>query len=320
MKYRPLGKYGLKLSAVGLGSHLTIGQRLDLSESRRMVSMAYEAGVNFFDTANVYGQGRAEEALGHCLADLPRSDVVVVSKVYWPVGPGPNARGLSAKHIREQCEASLRRLRMEYLDIYLCHRPDPETPLEETARAMEDLARAGKILYWGVSEWSGDLIAEADSVCSQIGARPIACSQPRYSLLYRKPESLLFPMTERLGVGNVVFEALAHGILTGKHPPGRPPMEGTRVGDPELNRDLMTPLYSTDANKLRAQQLKRVAADVGQSATSLALAWCLRHSAVTSVILGCSRPEQLQENVAAVDVLLDDCVIDTLDSIFAHPA
>ncbi len=171
MKYRPLGKYGLKLSAVGLGSHLTIGQRLDLSESRRMVSMACNRSQLFRYGQRVWpGQGRGGARTLPCRSTSVRRggrEQGLLASRSWP-----QRRGLSAKHIREQCEASLRRLRMEYLDIYLCHRPDPETPLEETARAMEDLARAGKILYWGVSEWSGDLIAEADSVCSQIGARP----------------------------------------------------------------------------------------------------------------------------------------------------
>ena len=199
MEYRQLGKWGINVSALGLGSYLTIGMTCDDDTSRQMVRAAYEAGINYFDTANAYNKGQAEHVLGKCLAEFPRSDLVVLTKVFAPMGDGPNDRGLSAKHIREQCDASLKRLGMDYIDVYMCHRPHPPTPLEETIRAMEDLARAGKILYWSASEWPAALILRANALARELGARPIAVSQPRYNLLYRYPEELLYPTNPRGG-------------------------------------------------------------------------------------------------------------------------
>ena len=172
MKYRQLGKWGSRLSVLGLGSYLTIGYKVDEETSRRMVRMAYDHGINFIDTANAYNRGGAETTLGRCLSEFPRSSLFVLTKVWAPMGDGPNDRGLSAKHIREQCDASLRRLHVDYVDLYMCHRPDPATPLEETIRAMEDLCGAGKILYWGVSEWPARQLVEANHICREIGARP----------------------------------------------------------------------------------------------------------------------------------------------------
>jgi len=222
MEYRQMGKWGVRLSSLGLGSYLTIGFKVDEKTSRALVRTAYDAGVNFFDTANAYNRGEAEKVLGKCLREFPRSSYVLATKVWAPMGPGPNDRGLSAKHVFEQCHASLRRLGMDYIDIYFCHRPDPSTPLEETVRAMEDLARQGKILYWGISEWPPTLILRAQQVARELGARPISVSQPRYNLLYRYPERDLFPLTREEGIGNVTFSPLAHGMLTGKYLPPRP--------------------------------------------------------------------------------------------------
>ena len=179
MQYRQLGQWGLRLSTVGLGSYLTIGMHVDDEESKRCVDKAIELGINWFDTANGYNHGRAEEVLGDCLADYPRDSFVLTTKVWAPMGEGPNDRGLSAKHVREQCQASLRRLKMDYIDLYLCHRPDPDTPLEETIRVMDDLARQGKIIYWGVSEWPAGLIAEAVGLAREMGCRPPVANEPR---------------------------------------------------------------------------------------------------------------------------------------------
>ena len=318
MQYRKMGKWGIKLSALGLGSYLTIGFKLDLQSSRALVRRAYEAGINFFDTANAYNKGNAERVLGECLREFPRSDLVILTKVWAPMGPGPNDRGLSAKHIREQCEASLQRLGVDYVDIYMCHRPDPETPLEETVRAMEDLARAGKILYWAVSEWPAELMVEANAIAATVGARPIACSEPRYNLLYRYPELSVFPTTMRLGIGNVVFSPLAHGLLTGKYEPGAPPPPGTRAADPEQNAVMMQ-LYWTEENKRKGQELARLAREMGTSAAVLAIAWCLRHPAVTSVILGCTSVAQLEENLRAAELEIPEEILARLDELFPRP-
>ena len=315
MEYRQMGKWGVRLSCLGLGSYLTIGFKCDEKTSRETIRVAYDHGVNFFDTANAYHKGEAERVLGKCLAEYPRSSLVVLTKVWAPMGPGPNDRGLSAKHIFEQCHASLKRLGMDYVDVYMCHRPDPTTPLEETIRAMEDLARQGKILYWGVSEWSSTQIVKAQSVARELGARPIGVSEPRYSLLYRYPEKTLFPTTASEGIGNVVFSPLAHGMLTGKYPPGQPAPEGSRAADSEQNAVIME-LYWNEENKRKGQELVRIAREMEVTAAQLALAWCLRRSEVTSVILGARRVEQLEENLKAVDIEVPDEVMAALDELY----
>ena len=318
MEYRQMGKWGVRLSSLGLGSYLTIGFKVDEKTSRALVRTAYDAGVNFFDTANAYNRGEAERVLGKCLREFPRSSYVLATKVWAPMGPGPNDRGLSAKHIFEQCHASLRRLGMDYIDIYFCHRPDPSTPLEETVRAMEDLARQGKILYWGISEWPPTLILRAQQVARELGARPISVSQPRYNLLYRYPERDLFPLTREEGIGNVTFSPLAHGMLTGKYLPGQPPPPGTRAADPEQNQVIMK-LYWTEENKERAQKLATMAREMGVTAAQLSIAWILKRPEVTSVILGASRPEQLEENLKAAEVEIPEEAMSELNSLFPPP-
>jgi len=315
MEYRKMGKWGVRLSAVGLGSYLTIGFKCDEKTSRELVKTAYDAGVNFFDTANAYATGNAEKVLGKCLADFPRSSIFLMTKVFGEMGEGPNDRGLSAKHIREQCEASLGRLGMDYIDAYMCHRADPDTPLEETVRAMEDLARQGKIIYWGFSEWPIATIGKAQSIVKEMGARPISVSQPRYNLLYRYPEKGLFPLTLEEGIGNVIFSPLAHGMLTGKYKPGEEPPAGTRASDPDQNAVIKS-LYWTEQNKEKGQKLVAIARGLGVTAAQLSIAWCLKHSAVTSVILGATRAEQVKENVAAVDVEIPDEVMKKLDELY----
>jgi aryl-alcohol dehydrogenase-like predicted oxidoreductase len=319
MEYRQLGRWGARVSRLGLGSYLTIGFTCDDKTSREMVRVAYDAGINYFDTANAYNRGEAERALGACLAEFPRSDLFVLTKVWAPMGPGPNDRGLSAKHIREQCDASLKRLGMDYVDVYMCHRPDPATPLEETVRAMEDLARAGKILYWGVSEWPAPMIVKANAIACEIGGRPIAVSQPRYNLLYRYPESLLFPTTAEEGIGNVVFSPLAHGMLTGKYKPGEEAPAGSRAADPRQNA-VIKKMYWTEENKAKGRQLAALAAGLGVSAAELALAWCLKNPNVTSVILGASSVAQLQQNLEAAELRLSDEMVAALEDLYPPPS
>ena len=318
MEYRQLGKWGIRVSSLGLGSYLTIGFTCDEKTSRDMVRLAYDNGINYFDTANAYNAGEGERVLGRCLADFPRSDLVVLTKVWAPMGKGPNDRGLSAKHIREQCDASLKRLGMDYVDVYMCHRPDPSTPIEETMRAMEDLARAGKILYAGVSEWPAPLIVRANAAARELGVRPIAVSQPRYSLLYRYPESLLFPTTTEEGIGNVVFSPLAHGMLTGKYKPGEEPPKGSRAADDRQNA-VIKKMYWTEENKAKGQRLAALAGELGVSAAELALAWCLNNPNVSSVILGASSVAQLQQNLKAADLKIPAEVLRQLDEIYPAP-
>jgi len=315
MQYRKMGRSGVRLSAIGLGSYLTIGFKLDEQTSRATVRAAYDAGINFFDTANAYNTGEGERMLGKCLADFPRSSLFVITKVYAPMGKGPNEKGLSKKHIFEQCHASLQRLGMDYLDLYMCHRPDPETPLDETVRAMEDLARMGKILYWGVSEWPAELMVKANAVAREIGARGIVVNEPRYNLLYRHPEASVFPTTASEGIGNVIFSGLAHGMLTGKYQPGEDVPTGTRMARDDTNMVLKA-LYWSEENKRKCQEFVRIAGQLGTTAPVLALAWVLRRPEVTSAIIGATRVSQIEENLRAVDLKVPDDVVKKLDELF----
>ncbi|MDP6779047.1 MAG: aldo/keto reductase family protein [Candidatus Latescibacteria bacterium] len=315
MQYRQMGRSGLRLSTLGVGSYLTIGFKCDQKTSRDTVKVAYDNGINFFDTANAYNTGEGERVLGKCLKDFPRSDLVILSKVFSPVGPGPNDKGLSAKHVFEQCHASLGRLGMDYLDIYMCHRPDPSVPLDETLRALEDLARQGKILYFGVSEWSAAQMVRAQAVAREIGARPISVNEPRYNMLYRYPEQEVFPTTADEGIGNVIFSPLAHGMLTGKYKPGEDAPEGTRASDPDQNSVIME-LYWTEENKKKGQELMAIAGDLGVTAAQLAMAWCLKRPEVTSVIMGARSVAQVEENLKAAEIEVFDEVAEKLETLY----
>ncbi len=315
MQYRNLGKWGVKLSTIGLGSYLTIGMHVDDETAAECVRVAFDGGINWIDTANAYNNGGAELALGRILQDYDRDDYVLATKVWAPMGEGANDRGLSAKHVFEQCHASLRRLQTDYIDLYQCHRPDPETPLEETIRIMEDLARQGKILYWGTSEWPAELIQEAVDVAKMMGCRPPVSNQPRYSLMWREPEDSVFPTCLKNGIGNVVFSPLAHGVLTAKYEPGEPPPEGTRAADESQNRILMD-LYWTDENLRKVKKLEEMAGDLGLTAAQLSMAWCLRHPALTSVISGVTKVSQLEDNLGAAEAEIPDDVYEALCELF----
>jgi aryl-alcohol dehydrogenase-like predicted oxidoreductase len=318
MQYRRLGDAGMKVSVLGLGSYLTIGMSIDEDAAAATVRKAYDSEMNFFDTANAYNRGEAEKSLGKLLANYPRSSLVVATKAWAPMGDGPNDSGLSAKHLREQCDASLERLGMDYVDLYQCHRPDPNTPLEETVRALEDLARAGKILYWGTSEWPAWLIDRANAIADQNGFRRAVSNQPRYSLLYRHPEAELFQYCRHNGIGNVVFSPLAHGVLTGKYAPGQPPPPGTRASDPKQNAVMMK-MYWTEEILQKAQRFAKIAADMELKASQLALAWVLRRQEVSSAIIGATKVSQLEDNLAAVGVAIPDDVLAALDELFPGP-
>lgn len=318
MEYRRLGKWGVKVSSIGLGSYLTYGFKVDDETSKECIRTAYEAGVNFFDTADAYARGAAEETLGRLLPEFRRDSYVLATKVFAAMADGPNDKGLSRKHVMEQCHASLRRLRTDYIDLYQCHRFDPETPLEETLTTFEDLCRQGKVLYWGVSEWTAAQIEQANGLCRQLGVRPMASNQPRYNLFWRYPELEVFPVCEQAGIGQVVFSPLAHGVLTGKYEPGMPPPAGTRAADPDQNAVMMS-LYWTDEKLKAAQNMPALAAQAGLSAAQLALAWTLRQPIVASAITSGTRVEQIRENLKAVEVKISDDLLKRLDGIFAPP-
>ncbi len=318
MQYRNLGKWGVKLSTIGLGSYLTIGMHVDDETAAECVKTAFDGGINWIDTANAYNDGEAEIALGKILQDYDRDSYVLATKVWAPMGDGPNDSGLSAKHINEQCEASLRRLQTDYIDLYQCHRPDPDTPLEETVRTMDDLARQGKILYWGVSEWPAEMIQEACDLAKMMNCRPPVSNQPRYSLMWRDPEESVFPACLKNGLGNVVFSPLAHGVLTGKYEPGEPPPEGTRAADESQNSILMN-LYWTDENLEKVQQMKEMAGDLGLTCAQLAMVWSLRHDALTSVISGVTKVSQLEDNLGAAEAEIPDDVYEMLCEMFPGP-
>jgi aryl-alcohol dehydrogenase-like predicted oxidoreductase len=278
---------------------------------------AFERGVTFFDTANVYARGRAEEVVGRTIAEFPREQIVLATKVYFSMGEGPNDRGLSRKHVREQIDASLRRLNVDYVDLYQCHRYDTSTPLEETVRVMDDLVRAGKILYWGVSEWNADQIAAACALARARGwAEPVS-NQPQYSALWRRIEPRVLPTCREYGLGNVVWSPLAMGILTGKYSDASKPPAGSRAAGRAA--DMMED-YFTQPVLDAVQRLKPLAAEAHCTPAQLALAWCLREEVVSSVIVGATRPEQVDDNVAAADLDVDPSIFARMDDILAPVA
>lgn len=306
MEYRQVGRSGLRVSSVALGSWLTYGNSVGLDATRACVDRAIERGVNFLDTADVYAEGEAERVLGRALADHRRSALVVATKCYFAMGAGPNDRGLSRKHVSESVDASLRRLGTDYIDLYQCHRFDEQTPLDELVRTMDDLIRRGKILYWGVSCWTAEQIRQVCRIADETGAcRPIS-NQPPYSLLERGVEAEVVPASLELGVGQVVFSPLAQGILSGKYSGNRRP-EGSRASDRRLGRWLRPSL--TPEILETVDGLVPIAESVGVTLAQLALAWCLHQPGITSTIFGASSVEQLEENVGAASVELSTEVL-----------
>jgi len=313
METRRLGRSGLAISEVVLGSWLTFGSSVDEDATRACVRAALDAGIHTFDTADVYALGKAEEVLGRALEGVPRKDVVLATKVFWPTGKGPNDRGLSRKHLFETLDASLRRLRTGYVDLYQCHRFDPDVPLEETVRAMEDLVRAGKTHYWGVSVWTGAQIAEAVRVARSLGGYGPICNQPEYSLLDRRIEAEVLPASRREGVGQWVFSPLAQGVLSGKYSGGVRPA-GSRGADAQRNRfmsDRLTPEVLAKVDRFAA-----LAREAGTTPSRLALAWCLGVPGVDAVVVGATRPEQVAENAKASGWKLPADLRRTLDGLF----
>ncbi|KAA3604276.1 MAG: aldo/keto reductase [Planctomycetota bacterium] len=301
MEYRSLGRTGLKVSAVSYGSWLTFG-RMSQSTVQTMVDTALDQGINFLDTADIYDKGLAEALLGKALAGKNRQHLVIATKAYWAMSEDPNDRGLSRKHLFESCEASLRRLGTDYLDLYQCHRYDTETPLEETVRAMGDLIAQGKILYWGTSMWSAEQLREACRIADALQVPRPASEQPRYNLLHREIEQEVLPTCEQLGIGLIVWSPLGQGLLTGKYKRHQEPPEGSRGQDREgIGRFLADDLHEDRAFDL-IEGLESLAESEGHSMVELALAWCLRQKALSSVIVGATDPSQLANNVRAVQL------------------
>ncbi|GIP31471.1 aldo/keto reductase family protein [Paenibacillus sp. J2TS4] len=302
MQYRHLGASGLKISEVSLGSWLTYGNSMEEKQSEAVVDKAYGLGINFFDTANMYGRGAAERIMGKALSKYPRHSYVLATKVFHPMGDGPNDRGLSRKHIMEQCEASLQRMGVDYIDLYQCHGYDSNTPLEETLRALDDLITQGKILYAGVSRWKAVHLSDAVHTAERYHLDRIISNQPQYNMFTRGLEQEVLPVCEREGIGQVVFSPLAQGVLTGKYKPGMAPPEGSRAADPKSNMFMKS--FIQEANLVKVEKLQPIAERNGLNMAQLALAWILRLDNVASCIIGASRPEQVEDNVKASGVKL----------------
>jgi aryl-alcohol dehydrogenase-like predicted oxidoreductase len=310
VKYRTLGKSDLLVSEVSLG---TWGVCEGVSEDRFRDSIytALDLGVNLIDTSNSYASGAAETFLGDVLKAIPRSTYSLATKVFFPVPPCDG--GLSSKQIRINIDASLSRLRIDYVDLYQCHRFDECTPLEETMSALTEIVRQGKVRYLGFSEWSPEQIVSALQL-TDLG--PFISSQPQYSMLWRAPETTVFPLCVRNGIGQLVWSPLAQGILTGKYLPGREPPRGTRASNSQMNSYLMNELYS-DQNLLLVQKLVAIAAREGLSMSKLALAWVLRLPGVTSAIVGASSPMQVRQNVQAAGFVLSPSLLDEIDQVLS---
>ncbi|MDB5085301.1 MAG: putative oxidoreductase, aryl-alcohol dehydrogenase like protein [Bacilli bacterium] len=310
MKYRHLGRTGLKVSEISLGSWLTYGGYVEKNNAVESIRKAYELGINFFDTANMYERGEAEKVVGETLRSYPRESYVLATKVFNAMGDGPNDRGLSRKHIMEQCEASLKRLGLDYMDIYYCHRYDPNTPLEETLRALDDLVTQGKVLYVGVSEWTAAQMVEAHAIADRLLLDPVVVNQPRYNMLHRAIEKEIIPVGIQKGISQVVFSPLAQGLLTGKYKSVTEIPAGSRA-------DVKTGLRKSITDDLinKVNRLSDVAAGIGASVGQLALAWTLRGPNVCSALIGASRPEQVEENAKAADIVLSEEILAKIDEI-----
>ena len=318
MKYRRLGKSGLQVSELSFGAWVTFAQQITEKTAEKLMTIAYDAGVNFFDNAEAYANGKAEIVMGRILKrrGWGRDTFLVSSKVFWG-GDLPNQEGLSRKHVIEACHAALRRLQVDYLDLYFCHRPDPDTPIEETVRAMSDLVAQGKVLYWGTSEWSAAGITEAHRIARELRLVPPTMEQPQYNMFHReKVEKEFAPLYDTVGLGLTIWSPLASGLLTGKYNDGDP--GGTRISLKDYA--WLREEFETKEARKRLAKVKKLAAvadDLGTTLPRLGLAWCLKNPRVSSVITGASRPSQVKENMKAgelVDQLTGD-VMKKIDAI-----
>ena len=314
MHYRRLGNTGLKVSEISLGAWLTFGGQIQDLTANQLVKTAFDSGINFFDCADAYMNGEAEKVLGEAVQEIPRNELVISSKVFFPTMQGPNVRGLSRKHITESISRTLKNLTMDYIDIYYCHRYDPDTPVEEVVRTMNDLISRGQILYWGTSEWTAAQVAEAHGISEKLGLIGPAVEQPQYNLVHRKRvEDSLMPVTTRFGMGITSFSPLAGGVLTGKYNDGIP--EGSRASREEMAwmKSMITP---ERMEPVRA--FTQYAKELELHPAQLSLAWLLRRKEVSSVITGATKLSQLESNLKAAEFVskLDNEILETIDTIF----
>jgi len=310
-----LGSTGLKVSEISLGSWLTYGNGVQDDTAEKTIDQAYALGINFFDTANAYNRGEAEKVVGKALRKYDRSSYVLATKVFFPMGEGPNDRGLSRKHVLEQADASLKRLGLDYVDILYCHRYDPEVPVQETLRAMNDLMRQGKILYAGISEWTAAQIEEAMRVADRYLLDRFVVNQPQYSMLHRKIEDEIIPVSQKHGVGQVVFSPLAQGMLTGKYKTLGDIPADSRAASDKMNRFITR--FFNEATFLKVNKLHAIADGLGIPMAQMALAWVLRQPNVASALIGASRPQQVVENAKASGTVLTPDVLQKIDDALA---
>lgn len=313
MHYRRLGKSGLKVSEIALGAWITIGSQIDEKISSDLIHAAYDQGINFFDNADAYASGQAEIVMGKSIKDLPREALVISSKVFWPTMPGPNGRGLSRKHMTESLNASLKRMEVDYLDIYYCHRYDPDTPVEEVVFTMNTFIQQGKILYWGTSEWEASQITHARGLARQFNLIPPVVEQPQYNMFHRKRvEEELTPVCKEFGIGLTTWSPLYFGILTGKYNDGIP--EGSRASLDNMSwiRDRIT-----DEMIEKVKSLTALANELEITTAQMAIAWLLRRKEISAVITGATRLEQLDENLLAAEAQekLTDDVLERIEMI-----
>jgi len=320
MLYRRVGTTGLQLSALSFGAWVTFGKQVGRAQARDLLALAHDRGVNFFDNAEVYNKGVAEQVMGDVLADLrfPRDSYCVSSKVFFgsAENPLPTQRGLSRKHVIEACQQALQRLRVDYLDLYFCHRPDPDTPIEETVAAMDTLIRQGKVLYWGTSEWPAKAIHEAHRIARENHLYAPVVEQPQYNLLHReRVEDEYAPLYEAYGMGTTIWSPLASGLLSGKYNDGIP--ADSRLAQPGYEWLREEVLGHGDERLGKVRELEPIAAELGTPLTQLAIAWCLLNPHVSTVMLGASRVEQLEQNLQALELLprLDAGVVERIQRV-----
>jgi len=314
MKYRNLGNCGAKVSVIGFGSWLTIGGTVENDTGKKLITAAYDNGINFFDTADVYTNGEAEKFLGKALHGIKRQNLFIASKCYWPMTDDPNDRGLSRKHIFESVHNSLKNLNTDYIDLYQCHRYDAETPVEETCRAYNTMIEQGKILYWGVSEWTAGQIKEAVTICEKNNLHKPVSDQPQYSLLSREIETngVMDYCTEE-GIGLVVWSPLAQGVLTGKYNKKMIDKD-SRLMDEKHNSFVKK--LAAEENLKKVEKLMKLSDELGTSVSVLSLAWCLRKKIVSSVITSATKLSQLDENIKAAELQIPEDYISKIDKIF----
>ena len=316
VEYRYLGNSGLKITEITYGNWVTHGLQVDRDKAIATVRHALDLGITSFDTADVYANTEAEKILGKALKGIPREDLEIFTKVYWPVGnKGPNNAGLSRKHIFDGIHGSLRRLKVDYVDLYQAHRFDYETPLEETMRAFGDIVRQGKAMYIGVSEWTSEQIREGHALAEELGFQLVS-NQPQYSALWRVIEDQVVPTCEELGMSQIVWSPMAQGVLSGKYIPGQQPPAGSRATDDKGGANFVKRFM--DLETLQAvQRLKPIAAEAGLSMPQMAIAWVLANPNVAAALVGASRPKQLDETVAASGIILDDDTVSAINTALA---